>query len=169
MTTDKEKFQKMIPFQAVVDGGLQKTYGQIYSSTRNCINHQDATVRASVQQELDHTVQGLMIVHLFAIWEHHVDWDTVNQLFEKVERVRLNAFRHIRNSAAHGVHLARAERYRDEFQTTMEGNDPIKCVVFTADTIDLSQSNAGLDCRMEMVKLMNQMIMKLGAKVANHS
>lgn len=168
MATDKEKLLRMVPFQTAVDGGLQRTYGQIYSSTRNCFNHADATIRATVQRELDHTVQGLMIVHLFAIWEHHVDWDTVNQLLERAERVRLNAFRHIRNSAAHGVNLARAERYRDDFEATMASPKPINRVIFEPNAIDLSQSDAGLDCRMEMVNLMNKMIMQLGAQAANH-
>ncbi|WP_298334060.1 hypothetical protein [uncultured Erythrobacter sp.] len=169
MQSNQDKLQKMIPFQATVDGGLQRTYGQIYSRTRNCISHADQEVREAVQSELDHTVQGLMVVHLFAIWEHHVDWNTVNELIEKPDRMRLNAFRHIRNSAAHGVHLARAVRYSDEFEATMQSSKPIADVVYTSQSIDLSQSHAGLDCRMEMVGLMNRMIMALGSKVANHN
>lgn len=168
MTTDTEKLLKMVPFQAAVDGGLQRRYGQIYSRTRNCINHADPAIRATVQRELDHTVQGLMVVHLFAVWEHHVDWKTVNQLLKPTERVRLNAFRHIRNSAAHGVNLARADRYKAEFETTMSGPKPIFGITFSATSIDLSQSHAGLDCRMEMVELMNKMITKVGERAANH-
>ena len=65
--------------------------------------------------------------------------------------------------------MTRAERCRDELQTTMEGVGATKGVVFTADSIDLSEPHVGLGCSMEMVKLTNRMIMKLGEKTANHS
>lgn len=136
----------------------QGAFGYIYSGLRNVVNVKEPKRRMQIQSEVDTAKQGLLLVYLFALWEEYIERQDERDWMQATDLIRLNAFRHIRHSVAHGFNGGRAIRCRDEFETIMQGADPFKGIVWDNDSIDIKESDVAYDCQLFMEKAAKMLI-----------
>ena len=140
---------------------LQKGFGWLLSGTRHMASHKNPDTRAIIQTSIDSSVQGLLVVYLFAAWEEHVKRDIENEWLPEAMLKRLNAFRHIRHSMAHGFNGTRANKCRNEFEDVMVSNKPFPNLTWDNDSIDLSKSQVATDCQIFMHAASTELIQRI--------
>ncbi len=111
-------------------------------------------------------MNGVLIVQLFSMWDTYFENDVVEKYFRPNEKERFYAFKHIRHVFAHNMNGDRRGnkgndkmRHDDKLDRIMNSNNPIEGLILEEYEINLSNSNAVLDCR----QLMQDMAMKLAA------
>lgn len=158
---ENDKLLNMIMLQQT---GYQRAFGHIVYGLRNCINHRDPKIREDLQAEVDNLKQGILLSHVFAIWEEGVNRRREEQLLSTSRLNRINAFRHIRHTFAHSAVGIRANRCRKEFEEVMSGEIPFKGVVWNRedDTINLAASNIALDCMDYLKNMANYILVGAG-------
>lgn len=144
---------------------LQGAFGYIYSGLRNSVKHNDPTIRAKIQKEVDAASQGLLVVYLFSMWEEYVERQVEKDWLTTDELERLNAFRHLRHSMTHGFEGARARQCRTEFEAVMNGQRPFPNLTWDNDNLDLTNAQVAIDCQ----RLMDDLAKKLIGRIANNN
>ena len=142
---------------------LQGAFGYIYSGLRNSVQHKDPSVRNKIQGEVDCASQGLLLVYLFAMWEEYIEHQVEKDWLTTAELERLNAFRHIRHSMAHGFEGTRARQCRAEFESIMNSGQPFPNLPWDNDKLDLTKSQVAIDCQ----RWMEDLCRKLIGRIAN--
>ncbi|MRX27923.1 hypothetical protein [Kangiella sp. HZ709] len=100
----------------------QAELGWIYSETRHIKGYSgQVEVNQNIQKRVDHAVGGLAVVYIFAMLEEFIPRPLWKYAAEE-HRKRMYAYLHIRNTVAHGFDGSRADRYRKQFDDTMETN-----------------------------------------------
>jgi hypothetical protein len=157
-------YTPILPLQSQLSDCVQKEFGWFLSESKHMIRHHDSDTRELIQNRLDSSVQGLLLVYLFAMWEEYVPRSVEKEwlLADKLER--LNAFRHIRHSVAHGFGGKRADKLRVEFENVMASSNPFPNLKWGDDSIDLTKSQVAIDCH----RLMEELIKQLVGRIANN-
>ena len=157
-------FQKSIDLMSEQIQSLQREFGHVYSGKSliaNNVNYpnspdETAKIRAGVKSLLE----GSLLVYLFAMWEAHFPSDIKDWLTQD-ELEQLNAFQHVRDSAAHKFKGGRADfpNRRQAFENKM----PFSEIIWNQidDTIDLSNSSASYNCLKLMEQLTKQLVVRL--------
>ncbi|HLC01788.1 MAG TPA: hypothetical protein VJK02_02010 [Anaerolineales bacterium] len=142
---------------------LQREFGWVYSGTSNIVNYphhpDNASLRPAVQARVNHLVQGSLLLYLFAMWEYHVPRDLETSL-DQGDLLRLNAYRHLRHSVAHGYRGSRANSFRAEFEEVMSGQHRFPGEIWDPqnDTIDLSRSSISYECLQFMQEITKKLV-----------
>jgi hypothetical protein len=162
--TPHPDFQKAIDLMSEQIQSLQREFGHVYSGKNliannvNYPNHPDETVK--VRAGVKSLLEGSLLVYLFAMWEAHVPSD-INEWLTQDELEQLNAFKHVRDSAAHKFKGGRADfpNRRQAFENKM----PFSGIIWNQadDTIDLSNSSASYNCHQLMEQLTKQLVVRL--------
>lgn len=146
MAHDPFLLQRLIDLRGVLIAMNQQELGWIWSSSRHAVTYPNPELRASTQRRLDHSVGGLTVVYLFALFEEYfprAEWSKVTLPDEQ----RLLAFRHIRHSVAHGFDGSRANTHAVEFDAVMASSSPIEAVESWDSTHLWLKAHAGLQLR----------------------
>ena len=146
-------------------GVLQKEYGHLVTATRNAVhfpNNPEAS--KEVQHSLNELVKRMAIVYLFAIFDAYRT-DEITKQITPDEMQRMRAFRHIRNSAAHGKLFERAPdcKWRQDFEDVMSSSDPFTGVVFDNTLLDLTGSGVEMTCYHFMSNLAQQLVARINS------
>ncbi|MEM7512956.1 MAG: hypothetical protein AAF388_18660 [Bacteroidota bacterium] len=116
-------------------------------------------------------MNGVLIVQLFSMWDTYfhkdvIGEDVIEKYFRPEEKERFYAFKHIRHVFAHNMNGDRRGnkgndkmRHYEKLDNMMESDGAIEGLKLDEFRIDLSNSNAALDCR----QFMQDMAMKLAA------
>jgi hypothetical protein len=156
-------YEPIIPLQSKLSDCLHKGFGWILSESKNMAKHSDSNSRKLIQDSIDVNVQGLLIVYLFAMWEEYVPRTLENEWIPAGKLERLNAFRHIRHSIAHGFEGQRANKLRVEFNQVMNSRNPFANLQWDTDSINLTKSQVAVECH----KFMEEIIKILIGRIAN--
>lgn len=146
-----DKLKNMVDLMGEQLKAFQRGAGHIYSDTKNLqsLNRFDAPTRTEIQKEINHIVQGSLLVYLFAMWDEYGTRDLEGRLTND-DQTRMDAFRHVRHSAAHGFKGTRAKdnkKLSNAFETIMRSKNPLNVGWDEdEDTIDLSQSSVAYAC-----------------------
>lgn len=129
--------------------------GWLYSNMRTIDgypNNPDATI--NITERLHHISAGLTCIYIFAILEEFInprssEWNDFLDILRPEDKQKLKAFKHIRNTIAHGFDGTRANRDADKFDCVMSRQDPSERIqavtIHNSNTIKLSHF-AGLEC-----------------------
>lgn len=157
-----------IELRAVLQDTYQREFGWLLTGMRYRVEHKDSEYREETQKRVDAAVQGLLLVYLFAIFDEFTTDSMRGEWITGDEKTRLLAYRHVRNSAAHGPAGKRAQegRGRSEFEDIMNSSEPLRGLVWdkSSDTIDLTTSQVAHDCQ----QMMDDLAQKLAARLANN-
>ena len=150
-------------YQALSAGFLQKEFGHLITKTQNVVripNNPEAS--EEVQRSLTELVKRMATVYLFSIFDEYCTKEMEKRM-DPDELIRLKAFRHIRNSAAHGKLFERAPncKRRQQFEDVMNSGSPIHGVVFDNTRLELTKSSVEMDCYNFMSNLAQQLIARL--------
>lgn len=151
----------LLPLMMAQLVSTQREFGWLLSSSRHSVKHADPQTRQEIQTRVDAATQGLLLVYLFAMWEEYVKRDVEREWLPADKLERLNAFRHVRHSTAHGFDGTRAHKCRAEFDAIMNSAQPFPNLAWTNDTIDLSMSQVATDCHGFMSDLAKELIGRL--------
>jgi len=105
-----------------------------------------------------HIMNGILIVHLFCMWDSYFENSDIQTYFRPEEKKRFYAFKHIRIVAAHNINGNRKGNrpsqdrmnHAEKLDEIMTSEKPIDGVVLEHYKMDLSNSNAALECRQFM-------------------
>jgi hypothetical protein len=157
-------YGKAFELMKELTGILQKEFGHVVSGKTLIANkvsypkHPRET--AEIKKGVFSLLEGSLLVYLFAIWEVNVPTD-VDEWLTQDERLRLDAFKHVRHSVAHKYRGGRADspRPRQAFEAQM----PFSGIIWdqTTDTIDISNSSVAIDCYHLMEQLSKQLVVRL--------
>lgn len=157
-------FEKAITLLSEYNKTIQREFGHVFSGKNlvaNQVNypaHPEETIK--VRKGVKSLIEGSLLIYLFTIWESHTPTE-VNDWLTDDERVTLNAYKHLRDSAAHRYDGGRAnfQSRRTAFETKM----PFSGITWDqgTDSIDLSNSRASLDCYNFMERVTKQLIVRL--------
>ena len=137
---------------------------------RNSVNHQIPAVRSVIQSNVTELGEGLGLLYVFSIWDHFTDPlprpdvdDLSISWMTSDERLRFQAYRHVRHSMAHAFAGTRARDLRPEFEQIMQSSNPLSGVKWdsTNDTIDLSHGGAAMQCHFFMENLTKLLLGRL--------
>ncbi len=156
----------ILPLVSKLTNCLSQEVGIIISKSNQLVQHVNANVREENQARINNTIQGLLLVYLFALWEEYIDRDIERRWLSEQERNRLNAFRHIRHSAAHGFDGTRANKCRIEFETIMNSSEPFPNVIWNSNRINLANSQVVIDCQRFMISLVPDLIARIAGNGA---
>lgn len=157
--------ERLLELMRIQTESLQGEFGWLLTATRHSVKHKDPAIRTKTQTGVDAATQGLILVYLFAMWEEYVHRDEEKEWLPADQLTRLNAFRHVRHSMAHGFNGSRADRCRSEFEEIMRSPQPFPNLPWTDDKIDLSQSQVAIDCQ----RFMSELSKVLLGRVANNN
>lgn len=159
-------FQRALELMQLQAVSLQRAFGHVFSGASliannvNYPNHPEET--AQIRSDVLNLIQASLLVYLFAMWESHepqavLEWLTAEEVAE------LQAYRHLRDSAAHKFGGARADypARRAAFEAKM----PFDGVQWDrkSDTIDLACSHAAHGCLQVMQRLTKHLVVRLHA------
>jgi len=152
-----------IRFQELMQGMLPSIMLGLDSFTESSNN---PNVLATKDQS-KHVLNGALIVYLFSMWDTYFDKNAVQKYFRTEEKKRFYAFKHIRIVAGHNIDGNRKGNrsgqdrmdHAEKLDEIMSSDKPIANVIISHNTLDLSKSNAVLDCR----QFMQDMAMRLAA------
>ncbi len=155
-------------FQELMDGLLPTLLIGVESFIKQSRNPKISVIK----NESHHVLNGALVVHLFSMWDTYFDKTYINKYFRPEEKVRFLAFKHLRIVAAHNLDGSRKSnqkdkkgkpldrmRHAEELDEIMSSSQPIKGLVIKKYKINLSQSDAALECR----QFMQDMAVKLAA------
>lgn len=163
---DSTDFKKALALMNEHVTALQREFGHVLSGKRMIANavhypkHPDVTKQ--VRSGVCSLLEGSLLVYLFAMWEVHTPKD-VNDWLTEAERRKLNAFRHVRDSVAHGFQGTRA--HRPNRRKAFESEMPFAGIVWNeeVDTIDISESAVARECFEHMKSVTGQLVVRLHA------
>lgn len=157
-------FERSIQLMNEQIRSLQRELGYVMSGKSLIVNnvnfpkHPEETknVRHGVKQLLE----GALLVYLFAMWESHVP-DDVNTWLTESEQEKLDAFAHVRDSAAHKYQGGRASHARKK--RAFERQMPFAGILWSrdSDTIDIADSSVSMQCYHLMDALSRQLVVRL--------
>ena len=162
--TPHPKFQDALKLLQEQMGSLQREFGHVVSGKRliaGAVSYpQYPEEEKKIRNGVFSLIEGTMLIYLFAMWESHVP-DDVNQWFTQDELLKLNAFKHVRDSVAHKYNGNRADfpQRRQAFESMM----PFSGIVWDLqdDTIDLTNASVALDCHHYMEELTKKLVSRL--------
>ncbi len=162
--TPHPDFDKVIQLMSEHMKSVQREFGYVMSGkslVANSVsypNHPEETL--AVRQGVKALLEGSLLIYLFAMWESHVPSD-VSTWLTAPEREKLDAFAHVRDSAAHKYQGVRAdfERKRKAFENQM----PFAGILWNReeDRIDISDSSAAMQCYLLMQQLNQKLVVRL--------
>ena len=91
------------------------------------------------------------------------EWQEFLQVLEPSDKEKLKAFKHIRNTIAHGFNGSRAERDADKFDNVMlrsEGSERIQSVISYDKNNLLLSDFAGMECYQFMQRIVHSALEK---------
>lgn len=158
-------FNPILPLLTKIQGCVQRDFGWIYSKSGTLVTHPAPLIRKEIQESVDASVQGLLLVYLFALWEEYVERQLEREWLSADKLERLNAFRHIRHSVAHGFDGTRANKCRAEFENIMNSSQPFPNLPWDTNKIDLKKSQVSIDCQ----RFMEDIAKELVGRIANNN
>lgn len=159
-------FQKSLALMTEQIEANQREFGFLISGKRHIENSvkypktpdEQTKIRAGVRA----LIEGSALVYLFAMWEAHTPEDMIEWLTAD-EKQRFNAYRHIRDSVAHGYKGSRADfpARKAAFEALM----PFDGITWDqeTDTIDISNACAAIRCHAFLQELGKQLVIRLHA------
>ena len=155
--------------------------GHFITSSKNAVSHSDPNIRTMLQSNLDSLTKGLSVIAYFSVWDHYFDKPINSTSTNKMSNAllfnpskpsnphwvteedsyRFRALKHVRHSVAHSFNGHRATQNATHFDTVMNTSEKFKGVIFTADTIDISNSQIHMDCRALFKKIAPAMVGRL--------
>ena len=113
-----------------------------------------------VRDGIKAVLEGSMLIYLLAMWESHVPKD-VHEWLTSDEKGKLNAFKHVRDCAAHKYAGGRAKDHNSKVRA-FEREMPFSNIVWSkeADTIDLSNSNVSYEFYQFMEGLAKNLVVR---------
>ena len=117
-------FEKAITLLSEYNKTIQREFGHVFTGKNlvaNSVNYPsnpEETVK--VRNGVKSLIEGSLLIYLFSIWESHTPSD-VSEWLTDDERVTLNSYKHIRDSAAHKYDGGRAnfQTRRTAFESKM--------------------------------------------------
>ena len=157
-------FEKAIKLMSEQIGSLQREFGHVLTGKNLIVDKvsyprfPDETV--NVKKGIHSLIEGSLLVYLFAMWESHVP-DDINKWLTSEETKKLNSFKHVRDSVAHGYKGERANF--PTRRTAFEENMPFSGIKWdqVLDTIDISNSSVALNCHQLMEQLTKKLVVRL--------
>ena len=157
-------FERALRLMQIQGGSLQREFGHVLTGASliannvNYPNHPEETV--NIRKGVCSLIEGALLVYLFAMWESHVP-DDVNDWLSESERQKLNAYKHVRDSAAHKFQGQRAD-FKSR-RTAFEALMPFDGIQWdpSTDTIDLSKSSASHGCFQMMASVTKALVSRL--------
>ena len=166
---NKELTDRALELMRVLNELPQYEYGWILSGMMHRVQHQNQAYREEAQRRVDAAVQGILVVYLFAVFDEYTTDSMRGDWITDSDKKTLLAYRHIRNSVAHGHggRRAKACRWRKHFDEKMESSEPFHGIVWdrVADTIDLTNSGVARGCHLFMTNLAQ----RLAGHLANNN
>ena len=170
MTTyypNKELTDRALELMRILGEMPQYEFGWILGGMMHRVQHHDPNYRQEAQRRVDSAVQGILVVYLFSIFDEYTTDEMRGEWMTTEDKRTLGAYRHIRNSVAHGFGGKRAKgcRWRAHFETKMNSVEPFRGLIWdkTADTIDLTTSGIANKCH----NFMSQVARRLAGHLAN--
>lgn len=162
--TPHPKFQDALNLMQVQMGSLQREFGHVVSGKKLIAESVSYPAHPEETKKIRDGVYGLLegslLVYLFAMWESHVPED-VSSWFTPEELIKLNAYKHVRDSVAHKYNGNRADfpQRRQAFESMF----PFSGIVWNQqeDTIDLTNASVALDCHQYMEELTKKLVSRL--------
>lgn len=98
-----------------------------------------------IRERVKATLEGAMLIYLLAMWESHVPKE-IHEWLTEDEKDELNAFKHVRDCAAHGYKGKRAKKHQKKVKA-FESKMPFSGISWDkqSDTINLSESTVARD------------------------
>ena len=140
----------------------QREFGFVVSGKRHVANSvkypKTPEVEAEIRKGVKALMEGSLLVYLFAMWEEHTP-DDIDEWLTADETQKLKAYKHVRNSVAHGYKGTRAKSYKAEFEDAM----PFSGITWDTekDTVDLSEANVAMECHAFLEALTKQLVIRL--------
>lgn len=151
---NKELTDRALELMRVLNEMPQYEYGWILGGMMHRVQHQNPVYREETQRRVDAAVQGILVVYLFSIFDEYTTDSMRGDWVAKEDKELLLAYRHIRNSVAHGHGGKRAKqcRWRACFDKKMDSSEPFPGLVWDreADTIDLTNAGVASSCHLFM-------------------
>ncbi len=141
-----------------IKSALQNTKGEmdwLYNNTRSIKGYpNNPSATQAVTERFHHVSSGLICIYMFAIIEEFIDpkspeWEEFLNILDPEDKEKLKAFKHIRNTIAHGFNGARAVRDVDKFDNVMaraEKSKRIQSIVRHNKKIIILGDCAGWEC-----------------------
>jgi len=157
-------FEKAIELMQEQMRSLQREFGHVLSGKNliaNKVSYPNFPEETeNVRKGVHSLIEGALLVYLFTMWESHVPED-INEWLTPDENQKLNAFKHVRDSVAHGYKGQRASfpARRNAFEAEM----PFSGIIWdqASDTIDISNSSVAYHCHQSMEQLTKQLVVRL--------
>ncbi len=148
--------------QHSLENAMQHEFGWLLTGMKHRVTHHDPNFRMETQDRVDAAVQGILLVYLFAIFDEYTTDELRGNWISENDKYVLKAYRHLRNSIAHGHGGKRAPncKSRDQFEIVMNSDKPFPNLVWdrTQDTIDMTKSQVAHDCYNHMSNITRKMI-----------
>ena len=159
-----QDFEKAVKLMTEQITSLQREFGHVVSGKSlisNKVNYPKNPVEtAEIRKGIHSLIEGSLLVYLFAMWESHTP-DDINEWLTTEEKKTLNAYKHVRDSAAHKYKGGRAdfESRRQAFEEKM----PFSGIIWyqDTDTIDISNSSVAINCLRDMDPITKQLVIRL--------
>ncbi len=164
---NKDLTDRALELMRVLTEMPQHEFGWILGGMMHRVQHHDPDYRREAQRRVDAAVQGILVVYLFSIFDEYTTDEMRGEWMTSEDKNTLAAYRHIRNSVAHGFGGKRAKgcRWRGYFEAKMNSPERFPGVVWdkVADTIDLTTSGIANSCH----NFMSQVAKRLAGHLAN--
>ena len=143
---------------------LQREFGHIYTGKNLIANNvsypslPDETIK--VRDGVKSVLEGAMLIYLLAMWESHMP-KNVHEWLTADQKQKLNAFKHVRDSAAHKYKGERAKKHKSKVKA-FESEMPFSNIEWdrTSDTINLSKSNVSYEFHQFMNSLIQCLLVR---------
>jgi hypothetical protein len=155
---NEEVYTDILPLLQRQLESLQGSFGYLLGGAKKLADHAEAAAREKIQGEINEALQGLLIVYLFSMWEEYVPRELEREWLPEEVYQRLNAYRHIRHTVAHGFDGNRAKKCRVEFEMIMNSDYPFKGVFWDCDSLKIGQSDLAHECWNFMSNAAKQLI-----------
>ena len=164
--SDKDKIQKAIKASIKFQELMQGVFPTFINGINSFIDQSNNPNIGITKDQSKNIMNGVLIVQLFSMWDSHFENNDVDKYFRPEEKERFYAFKHIRHVFAHNMNGDRRGKkgndkmsHHDKLDRIMNSDNPVTGLILEEYSINLSNSNAVLDCR----QFMQNMAMKLGA------
>jgi hypothetical protein len=124
-------------------------FGHFITVGQNRVHYpNNPSATQEIQKKLSELTSRMAMVFLFAVFDEY-NTDATKNVLTYDEKLRLNAFRHVRNSAAHGELFKRSPRNdnaRKDYDTVMQSTNPLRGLSYDSNSCICANSGIELEC-----------------------
>lgn len=140
---------------------LQKEFGHFVTMHTHKVHYPGLQEESKViQRRLDELVSRMAVVYLFAIFDDYAT-SAMNQAIPDDKKLVFSAYRHVRNSAAHGMLFKRSpvkNTAYDAFEQVMLGANPLPGIIHDPTDMVFAGTGIELHCRAYMEEILGLII-----------